>query len=237
VPPDGVFPTEMPGDRPSTIPPLDDATAERLLDGRLPPEDTPRPYDQVARVLRAAAGPATSDELAGQAAALAAYRGAQAAPARPPGPRVGWGRARLVAVALAGTLAVGGLWMADGARTAPGLRSPTGGPANGGPGSGASGSRGPGSWTSGSGGSGLGGSGLGGSGSLDPARAATGPLGDGGSPVPAPARDPAGGAFKGGGAGHRAHPGHPKKPKPTKPEAPKAKAPKPEAGKPKPAKP
>jgi len=233
--PDGVFPTEMPGDRPSPIPPLDDATAERLLDGRLPPEDTPRPYDQVARVLRAAAGPPTGDELAGQAAALAAYRGAQAAPARPPGTRVGWGRARtpgarvawgrarLVAVALAGTLAVGGLWMADGARTAPGLRSPTGGAANGGSGSGASGS-----WTSGSGGSGLGGSG-----SLDPARGAAGPLGAGGSSVPPSARDPAG-ASRGGEAGHRSHPVHPKKAKPTKP---KAKAPNPKAGKPKAPKP
>ena len=230
----GVFPTEMPDELPFPIDPLDDDTAERLLSGRLPPEDAPPSYAEVARFLRAAAGPPTPRELAGQPAALAAFRTAREpvrGPALGPGRkrpagagraggrvrpvgavRVG-GRARLVAVALAGTLAVGGLWIAAGAQTAPGLRSPTGGP-------------------------GTGGSGSATSGSLRPAMPVTGPLTAGRPPALPSDRDRAavrhGAGTSDGGTAHRTHPGHPRKPPKGKP--PKPKADKPKAGKPKPKK-
>jgi hypothetical protein len=241
-----VFPAEMPDDLPFPIDPLDDDTAERLLGGRLPPEDAPPSYAEVARFLRAAAGPPTPGELAGQPAALAAFRTAREpvrGPARGPGRkrpagavRAGGGgrpagagraagrarpagagragaRARLVAVALAGTLAVGGLWIAAGAQTAPGLRSPTGGP-------------------------GTGGSGSATSGSLRPAMPVTGPLTAGRPPALPSDRDRAavrlGAGTSDGGADHRTHPSHPRKPPRGKP--PKPKADKPKADKPKPKK-
>jgi hypothetical protein len=53
----------MPED-PSPIVPLDADTAERLLSGRLDPDDAPPGYAEVARVLQAAAGPAEEAELA-----------------------------------------------------------------------------------------------------------------------------------------------------------------------------
>jgi hypothetical protein len=241
----GVFPAEMPDDLPFPIDPLDDDTAERLLSGRLPPEDAPPSYAEVARFLRAAAGPPTPGELAGQPAALAAFRTAREpvrGPARGPGRKrpAGAGRARgrvrpagagragrvrpagavragrrarLVAVALAGTLAVGGLWIAAGAQTAPGLRSPTGGP-------------------------GTGGSGSATSGSLRPAMPVTGPHTAGRPPALPSDRDRAavrhGAGTSDCGAAHRTHPGHPRKPPKGKP--PKPKADKPKADKPKPKK-
>jgi hypothetical protein len=202
----GVFPTEMPDEFPSPIGPLDDDTAERLLNGRLPPEDAPLPYAEVARFLRAAAGPPTPRELAGQTAALAAFRSARV-PVRG-SPRQG--RARLVAVALAGILAVGGLWTAAGAPPAGRLRSPTGGP-------------------------GAGGSGSATSASLRPAM----PVTAGRPPALPPDRDPAAVRHGGGATPHRTHPGPrqpPKgKPKPDKPKKPKATTP--EAGRPRPEKP
>ena len=217
-----VFPAEMPDDLPFPIDLLDDDTAERLLGGRLPPEDAPPSYAEVARFLRAAAGPPTPGELAGQPAALAAFRTARE-PVR--GPALGPGRkrpagavragarARLVAVALAGTLAVGGLWIAAGAQSAPGLRSPTGGP-------------------------GTGGSGSATSGSLRPAMPVTGPLTAGRPPALASDRERAavrlGAGTSDGGADHRTHPSHPRKPPRGKP--PKPKADKPMADKPKPKK-
>ena len=70
-------------------------------------------------MLRAAAGPPCPDELAGQPAALATFRRIRHRA------RV---RARLVTVALAGTLTIGGLWIADGAHSPLGLLSPSGGP-------------------------------------------------------------------------------------------------------------
>ena len=80
-----VFPAEMPDDPTSTIDPLDDDTAERLLAGRLDPLDAPPPYAAVARLLQAAAAPPTPDELAGEPSALAAFRSAPAAArSRPP---------------------------------------------------------------------------------------------------------------------------------------------------------
>jgi hypothetical protein len=138
-----VFPAEMPDDPTSPIGPLDDDTAERLLAGRLDPLDAPPPYAAVARLLQAAAAPPTPDELAGEPAALAAFRSLQARPRPAPGRRSrpgggGRSRRRLVAVALVGTLLVGGLLTAQGAALLPGLRSPTGGAAAGGSGSGAS---------------------------------------------------------------------------------------------------
>jgi hypothetical protein len=106
---DDVFPPEMPDI------PYD--TAERLLAGLLDPEDVPPGYAEVARVLRAAADPPCPDELAGQPAALATFRRTRH--------RAGV-RSRLVTVALAGTLALGGVWIADGARSPLGLLSPSG---------------------------------------------------------------------------------------------------------------
>jgi hypothetical protein len=50
---------------------LDDDLAERLLDGDLPPDQTPPGYAEVAALLAAAAAPPTPAELAGQEAALA----------------------------------------------------------------------------------------------------------------------------------------------------------------------
>jgi hypothetical protein len=71
---DDVFPAEMPDDPSQPTLPLDDDTAERLLAGRLHPEDAPPGYASVASLLRAAAGPPTPDELAGQDTALAMFR-------------------------------------------------------------------------------------------------------------------------------------------------------------------
>ena len=59
---------------------LDRSTAERLLAGRVTPSDAPPAYAPVARVLRAAAAPATPGELAGEEAALAAFAGATRSP-------------------------------------------------------------------------------------------------------------------------------------------------------------
>jgi hypothetical protein len=50
---------------------LDDDLADRLLDGDLPPDQTPPGYAEVAALLAAAAAPPTPAELAGQEAALA----------------------------------------------------------------------------------------------------------------------------------------------------------------------
>ena len=71
---DDVFPAEMPDDPSPPTLPLDDDTAERLLAGRLHPEDAPPGYASVASLLRAAAGPPTPDELAGQDTSLAMFR-------------------------------------------------------------------------------------------------------------------------------------------------------------------
>jgi len=52
---------DQPGDmgRPS----LDELTVERLLSGRLAPEDAPIGWEHVARLIEAAGGPAEPDEL------------------------------------------------------------------------------------------------------------------------------------------------------------------------------
>jgi hypothetical protein len=131
------FPAEMPN---HPIPALDDDTVERLLAARLDPDDAPPAYAGVARLLRAAAAPPCPDALAGEPAALAAFRSANpAATSGRPG-RVARFRGRLVAVALAGVLvasgaAAGWLWTTEPTPSAVGLRSPTGGPGTGGAGS------------------------------------------------------------------------------------------------------
>ena len=172
-----VYPTEMPEHPSSPIPALDDDTAERLLSGRLDPDDAPPAYAGVARLLQTAAAPPQPDELAGQEAALALFRmawvgSAEVAVRRSGRVRGGSGgvRGRVVAVALAGVLVVGGavaggaatggLWTTGGAPSSGGLRSPSGGPGAGAAGSGAPASGAPGSGVgpgavSGSGGSGL----------------------------------------------------------------------------------
>ncbi|HJU00233.1 MAG TPA: hypothetical protein VJ966_03400, partial [Actinomycetes bacterium] len=61
--PDGVFPAEMPERGRSLVDPLDADTAERLLAGRVGPDDAPPGYANVAAVLQAAAAPATPEEL------------------------------------------------------------------------------------------------------------------------------------------------------------------------------
>lgn len=124
---DDVSPSEMPDTPYDPIAPLDGAvvggvaldgdTVERLLAGRLHPDDAPPGYAEVAWVLRAAAGPPCPDELAGQPAAMAAFRTSRHRA------RV---RSRLVTVALAGTLTIGGLWTADGAHAPLGFLSPSG---------------------------------------------------------------------------------------------------------------
>jgi hypothetical protein len=242
-----VFPDEMPDDHREPMVPLDDDTAERLLAGRLHPEDAPPGYAEVARVLRAAAGPPSPEELADREAALAGFRAARDGPglgraevhlaraglrrhpagvgARRPEARRRRAstRARLAALALAGVLIAGGawtgggVWIADGALTALGLRSPSGGPSTGGPGSGASGS-----------GSGSGAGAAGGSGSLRPV---TNPVAGGRAPsLPsagerAAARHGRGVTSRGGGSGHGTSPGaHGKPPKAKPPRAGKDKA-------------
>jgi hypothetical protein len=93
---------------------LDDETLERLLTGELSPAQAPPGYAEVAALLAATAAPPTPDELAGQAAALAELRAATRhrravvgfrRAARPPRRR----RVGLLAVALVGALAMGGV--------------------------------------------------------------------------------------------------------------------------------
>jgi hypothetical protein len=107
---DDAYPAEMPDHPPRQPDPLDDDTAERLLDGRVDPEDAPPGYAEVAALLRAATAPAEPDELAGQPAAMAAFRAAGGRPARRRRRRV-----LVAAVAIAGALFAGGAAAATGA--------------------------------------------------------------------------------------------------------------------------
>jgi hypothetical protein len=237
---DGVFPAEMPERGPALIDALDDNTAERLVRGRVSPDDAPPGYAGVARVLQAAAGPAVPEELAGQESATATFRayGPAArtqgqhggAERRRPGDRArplgraqdrldgrgrgrldSRGRGRVVALALAGVVVAGGLWTAAGAPSPAGLPSRAGAPQSGGAGSGAPGS-------------------------LTQARPMTPPVTGAGAnaraPVQPPAPEPSTGngggptASRASGHGAKEHrPGKPPKPKP-KPK------PKPEQAKP-----
>jgi hypothetical protein len=231
---DDLFPAEMPDHHHPTLP-LDDDTAERLLAGRLHPEDAPPGYAEVTRLLRAAAGPPSPEELAGEEGALGMFRAARSrrgpvGARRRPAPA----RSRMVALTLAGTLVAaalwigggvptagealvaGGVWIADGARSALGLGSPSGGPSSGGSGSGAPGA------------------GAGVAGGPESLRPATGRLA-GGRPAD---RDGRGVTGRGGGSAHGIGPGShgkppkekPSKKKPSKddagPDKPKSKGPK-----------
>ena len=238
-----VYPPEMP-DRPSSpILPLDDNPAERLLANRLDPDDAPPAYAPVARLLRAAAAPPGPDELAGQPAALAAFRaerpgttgsagpaaGVQGRPVRAPG-RPRWAvRRRLVAVALAGALVVGGaaagvaatggLWTADAISSLVRLRSPTGGPGTDGPGSSVPGV--------GSDGAGSGGAGSGGAGSGRSDGAGHGPAVDDSKAKARKAKEPTAEQPKGGKPnGGKPNSGKPSGGKPTRPAKPKSGGPK-----------
>jgi hypothetical protein len=245
---DSVFPPEMPDNPFDPTAPfdglafdrvaLDGDTAERLLAGRLDPDDAPPGLAEVAMVLRAAAGPPCPDELAGQPAALATFRRLRHRA------RV---RSRLVTVALAGTLAIGGLWIADGAQSPLGLLSPSGGPGTGGPGSGApAGAPGSGAPADAPG---SGGPGLGGVGSEPALRPSSSPVGSGteaggggGSPRLPSTRERAiaghrgGGPSRGGGSAAGVRPAAPgkgqaaKPPKPSKAEPGKAEPGKAEKG-------
>jgi hypothetical protein len=255
----GVFSAEMPDEPSQPIAPLDANTAERLLSGRLDPDDAPPGYAEVARLLQAAATPADQLEPAGQAAAMDAFRtthrpaqplgrpgGAGGRLARTPGRpaqpsgrlRGGQGRrarGRLAALALAGVVVAGGVgvWTAGGAPFSRELRSPSGGPSAGGSSSGTSGSGPYGSNVYGSGAAG----------SLRPASpglgSATGtaPVGDGRPPALPSARERAtarhggGVTSRGGGSPQGAKPTRPGKQAKPKPKPPKPKPPKSQASK------
>ena len=250
----GVFPAEMPDEPSQAIVPLDADTAERLLSGRLDPDDAPPGYAEVARLLQAAAAPADPAELTGQAAAMDAFRTAHARPAQRPGRPAPIGRAggsaarrgaasgpgrgargRVVALALAGVVAASGvgLWTAGGAQVARELGSPSGGPSAGGAGSGTPGS---------------GANGAGTGGSLRPSRPGlnaapgTAPVaGDRRPALPTPreratARHGGGVVARGGGSAQGVRPTRPDeqvkpKLKPPKPESPEPKSPEPKAPK------
>jgi hypothetical protein len=167
-----VFPTEMPEGPSQPMVPLDADTAERLLSGRLDPDDAPPGYADVARLLQAAAGPAEEAELSGEAAAVRAFDAARLGRLEVPGRRGrmehsgsrvrSWGRAagplgghapvrghggvrgRLVALALVAVVVVGGVgvWTAGGGPFPRELGSPSGRPATGGSGSGVPASQG-----------------------------------------------------------------------------------------------
>ena len=259
---DDVFPAEMPDDHPEpTVPqpmvPLDADTAERLLAGRLHPEDAPPGYAEVARVLRAAAGPPSPEELAGREASLAGFRAARDASGlgrpdghvtraglrrRPAGAEAGHPearrrlgarrrrapmRARLAALALAAVLIAGGAWTRGGVWIADGALSALGL---------RSPSGGPGTGGPGPGAPGSGSGAAGGSGSLRPA---TNPVTGGRAPsLPSAGERAAAGhgrgvISRGGGSADGARPGaHAKPPRPGKDKPPKAG--KDKAGEPKP---
>jgi hypothetical protein len=256
-----VFSAEMPDERSHAIPPLDADTAERLLSGRLDPDDAPPGYAKVARLLRAAAALADQVEPTGETAAVNAFRttlprgrpaqgpahptrrpGRSARPQGRPGglrgrrgaarERASGARGRLVAVALAGVVAVGGVgvWTAGGAPFSRELRSPSGGPSAGGAGSGTPGS---------------GVNGAGTAGSLRPSRSGlhsapgTAPVaGDHRPALPTPreratARHGGGVTARGGGPAQGVRPTGPDEPAKPKSQPPKPKSPKPKSPKPK----
>ena len=245
-----MFSAEMPDEPSHPIAPLDADTAERLLSGRLDPDDAPPGYAEVARLLRAAAVPADQVDPTGEAAAMHAFRTALPrgrpvqAPVRPGGlggrrgaarERAPRARGRLVALALAGVVAVGGvgLWTAGGAPFSRELRSPSGGPSAGGAGSGTPGS---------------GANGAGTGGSLRPSRPGlnaapgTAPVaGDRRPALPTPreratARHGGGVVARGGGSAQGVRPTRPDeqikpKSKPPKPKSPEPKSPEPKGPK------
>ena len=95
--------------------PIDDATAEMLLSGRLAPDDAPPGYAGVAGMIQAATGPAVVAELAHEPAVVAAMRSTPsarpAAPRRKP-MRTGLLSAKLAALATTAVLAATGVAVA-----------------------------------------------------------------------------------------------------------------------------
>jgi hypothetical protein len=85
---------------------LDEDTATRLLAGRLEPADAPPGFAAVTRVIAVAAAPAGPGELAGEDAALAAYRTARRPAERPVRRARGL---RLATLVTAGVLVLGGV--------------------------------------------------------------------------------------------------------------------------------
>jgi hypothetical protein len=112
---DSASPGEMPRATPDPLA-LGEDQAARLLDGHPTADAAPPGYQGVARLLQAAAGPASADELAGEAAAVAAFRAAGPPAARRPAHRRSRGgrRVRLVAIAVAALLLAGGVAAAAG---------------------------------------------------------------------------------------------------------------------------
>jgi hypothetical protein len=90
----------------TNAPGLDTVTAGRLLDGRLTPAEAPPHYAAVARLLQAAAAPGRPEELAGEPAALQAFRAGRR--------RRGRTRVRLAVVGVAAMVAMSGLAVASG---------------------------------------------------------------------------------------------------------------------------
>ena len=95
---------------------LDEATATRLLAGRLEPADAPPGYGTVTAVLRAAAAPPRSEELAGEDAARETFRvGCPPEPKRRRAPRP-----RLAVLVAAGVVLLGGVAAAASTGSLPG---------------------------------------------------------------------------------------------------------------------
>lgn len=95
--------------------PIDDATAEMLLSGRLSPDDAPPGYAGVAGMIQAATGPAVAAELAREPVVVAAMRSTPSA--RPATPRrkpmrTGLLSAKLAALAATAVLAAAGVAVA-----------------------------------------------------------------------------------------------------------------------------
>ncbi|HUF83082.1 MAG TPA: hypothetical protein VMQ81_00675, partial [Acidimicrobiia bacterium] len=98
------------GRRPPAPDDLDPATAERLLDRSLAPDDAPPGYAAVAAVVAAASARPDPDELAGEDDARAQYAATSAAVARP----APAGPPRAVVALVAVTFVLGGSAVATG---------------------------------------------------------------------------------------------------------------------------
>ena len=99
----------------SDVPPVGDAAFDALLAGELLPESAPGGLRPVAEAIAALSGPALASELAGEASALAAFRGEigrsrePVRPGRRRRPVLAWLlSARIAAAAAAGAVALSG---------------------------------------------------------------------------------------------------------------------------------
>jgi len=98
----------------SMPPPLDQATADQLLAGRLDPADAPPGYAAVARLLAAAAAPPGQEELAGERRAVTEFAVvARSTPPTPTSRRAGMPSKRFsvkaIAVAVTAVMTIGGI--------------------------------------------------------------------------------------------------------------------------------